>query len=437
MKFSYRSLKIVLTAVIAILFCIHSQAQVQVTMHNDTTCRPDTVQVGVSAGNISHIASFDLVFTFDNTILRFDSIFYAIPFFDGYMTAELLDPSTVKLHWDSSLALYQADEALMFKLQFTAIGTGLTALTWDLASSAFTDDSGNPVDKIMTDATVRVSQKTLHYTLAQIMEGCLKEEKGRYAISITSGEPPYEIDWHGGFLNPGNDTIVLGLTGGKHKLTIIDNKGCRYDTTYNVRIKPAPPIRIYTEEEKPYVILQKPDIQFYSNIDSINSVDNSIPNWQWNFGEPDSSRSTEANPMHTFKTAFTVLENGGSSYEVRLWAINNDGCDTTVYKEVDIERPKPVVYNVITPNGDGKNELLTIRGSENPDLEDWFINEFYDRFELMIYDRNGKKIFESNDYKNDWDGGGHADGTYFYVLMCHGRFGDETFQGAVMILTGK
>jgi len=33
-----------------------------------------------------------------------------------------------------------------------------------------------------------------------------------------------------------------------------------------------------------------------------------------------------------------------------------------------------------------------------------------------IYNRWGRKVFENNDYKNDWDGEKFAEGVYFYIL---------------------
>lgn len=436
MKCSKKCYKAALILFLAAFSWFQPAAQSVVKLVSDTTCRPDTIQISLVGGQIPDVYSFELIFSFDPTKLRFDSIFYSMSFLDGFVVSELVNPSTLRLTWDSVIPLRIVSERPMFRLQFSAIGEGISPLSWDL-SSKLLDIDGLPVATGFFDGQVLINSKAIQYTLTQILEGCRKEEKGRYAISVTSGSPPYRYDWHGGFLNPGVDTVVLGLAGGQHPLTIFDQKGCRHDTTYSVKVKPSPKIRMYTEPANTYVILQKPDIQFYSNIDSINFADNSISNWQWSFGEPDSSRSVETNPRHTFTTAFSVLEKGGTSYTVRLWAINTDGCDSTVYKEIEIERPKPKVYNVITPNGDMKNELFVVRGSENPDLEDWVLNDFYDRTELLVYDRNGRKVYESADYQNDWDGGGHAAGTYFYVLKCYGRFGEETYQGSMMILRGE
>lgn len=68
-----------------------------------------------------------------------------------------------------------------------------------------------------------------------------------------------------------------------------------------------------------------------------------------------------------------------------------------------------VLNNVITPNGDGKNDLLLMRGLEN-----------YPGSRLSIYDRAGRIIYTVIDYKNNWDGRVNGvilnEDTYFYVL---------------------
>ena len=57
------------------------------------------------------------------------------------------------------------------------------------------------------------------------------------------------------------------------------------------------------------------------------------------------------------------------------------------------------------------------------------INDFYISNELIISNRWGQKVYECKNYLNDWDGDQLADGVYFYVLKCQGKFKDETFRG--------
>jgi len=65
-----------------------------------------------------------------------------------------------------------------------------------------------------------------------------------------------------------------------------------------------------------------------------------------------------------------------------------------------------IIPNVITPNGDGTNEMFTIQN-----LMNWEFRE------LTIFSRWGTIVYRSEDYQNDWNGGGVSDGVYFGVLL--------------------
>lgn len=63
------------------------------------------------------------------------------------------------------------------------------------------------------------------------------------------------------------------------------------------------------------------------------------------------------------------------------------------------------IPNVITPNGDGKNDTFRIVGLES------FMTK-----KLRIFNRFGNEVYRSDDYQNDWAGNGLNEGTYFYYL---------------------
>ena len=42
--------------------------------------------------------------------------------------------------------------------------------------------------------------------------------------------------------------------------------------------------------------------------------------------------------------------------------------------------------------------------------------DFYPNNELLVFNRWGNLIYEKASYKNDWNGGDNADGTYFFLL---------------------
>lgn len=78
------------------------------------------------------------------------------------------------------------------------------------------------------------------------------------------------------------------------------------------------------------------------------------------------------------------------------------------YSMIGAAEPCEVVVkstNVFTPNGDGVNDVLRFD-----------LIEIYPGSKLQVWNRWGRLVYENQDYRNDWDGEGLKEGTYFYVL---------------------
>jgi len=83
-----------------------------------------------------------------------------------------------------------------------------------------------------------------------------------------------------------------------------------------------------------------------------------------------------------------------------------------------------VITNVFTPNGDGVNDTFVI-----PHLETYLENE------ITIINRWGNVVYQKTNYKNDWDGSGLVEGTYFYVLRAKNKTGVwDTYKGYLTLL---
>jgi gliding motility-associated-like protein len=67
------------------------------------------------------------------------------------------------------------------------------------------------------------------------------------------------------------------------------------------------------------------------------------------------------------------------------------------------------VFNAISPNGDGKNDVLTIEGLHN-----------FPNHTVCVFNRWGNEVFKTKAYQNDWGGLWNGkelpDGTYFYWI---------------------
>ncbi|HTH83558.1 MAG TPA: gliding motility-associated C-terminal domain-containing protein [Mucilaginibacter sp.] len=86
-----------------------------------------------------------------------------------------------------------------------------------------------------------------------------------------------------------------------------------------------------------------------------------------------------------------------------------------------------VVPNVFTPNGDGKNDTFTIPGLDT-----------YSDNEIVIINRWGNTVYQKTNYKNDWDGSGLVEGTYFYLLRAKNKAGVwDVYKGYLTLLRTK
>lgn len=116
--------------------------------------------------------------------------------------------------------------------------------------------------------------------------------------------------------------------------------------------------------------------------DFSNKSQNAIT-FNWNFGDGEGSQ--DMNPSHTYKRS--------GNYSVCLVAFNKEGCSDTVCKPLVADvKPLADVPSAFSPNGDGKNDILYVRGYGVQTVN------------LRIYNRWGQKVFETNDMEVGWDG---------------------------------
>lgn len=105
--------------------------------------------------------------------------------------------------------------------------------------------------------------------------------------------------------------------------------------------------------------------------------------YNWTFG--DGGTSTEENPVHQYQRT--------GDYQVCLTAINQHGCRDKICKTVTADvRPLIDVPTAFTPNGDGTNDILYVRGYGIESME------------FRVFNRWGEMVFESTNQNIGWDG---------------------------------
>jgi gliding motility-associated-like protein len=74
-------------------------------------------------------------------------------------------------------------------------------------------------------------------------------------------------------------------------------------------------------------------------------------------------------------------------------------------------------------NGDGINDVLKISNLESLKY-----------CQIEIFNRWGKTVYISYDYKNNWDGEGVADGVYYYSVFYESWFGKGEIRGFIYVI---
>jgi gliding motility-associated-like protein len=138
----------------------------------------------------------------------------------------------------------------------------------------------------------------------------------------------------------------------------------------------------------------------------------------WNFGDPISganNSSSSLNPTHQFSETGTYQITATVEFDCYTETVTQNitlaDCSDTLSPNLPFEFP-----NVISPNGDGINDLFEIQNlPENT--------------EVIILNRWGNTVFSSANYQNNWDGKDTSgnklvDGVYTYKFKTeHGKVG--------------
>jgi gliding motility-associated-like protein len=208
---------------------------------------------------------------------------------------------------------------------------------------------------------------------------------GNEPVTLTTTEQYDSYAWSTGSTEP---SIVVGA--GTYWVTV-DNGGCA-GTTPLFNIIPA------SDPQASFTTDPLPPQNVGVTVDMINnSTGNGAPliEHHWTFGTS-GAESFDHSPTHTFNTPGTHF--------ITLVVTASDGCTDTATVAYAVIPEAVQIVNVITPNGDGVNDVLVFENAQ------YFGNE------LFIFDRWGTTVYEQRNYQNNWRASDVTDGTYFFVL---------------------
>lgn len=282
---------------------------------------------------------------------------------------------------------------------------------------------------------------------------------------VQGGSPPYNFAWADTSVATFNTCIPLEVCWGDYTITVVDNENCEDEVVINIpetegyidqftasvviESEGAPP---YTyawylngsllEEETEAALLSNMCAGFYEAV--VTDYLGCSYIFELTIDELESNLVEEVDCFDTQLITLEASAQGGTAPYAYLWSTgettdiitnlspqayslqltDNNGC--TLTKEVAIPLiTDSCLYNAFSPNGDLVNDVWVI----NPSF-------LYEDSEVKIYNRWGKKVFDSVGYQEPWKGTNNAgnplsEGVYFYVVLLH--HDEEPLKGNVTI----
>lgn len=174
-------------------------------------------------------------------------------------------------------------------------------------------------------------------------------------------------------------------------LTVTDPEGCVFDTTV------IDAITMYAEPVAEFSTSPNNPTLINSTIQFVNESEGAVE-WYWIFDTINQlGEAFEESPFYVFPDQLP------DEYFNRLSVTNEFGCVDFITKMLVIEEDLTLyVPNSFSPNGDGKNDFFYIKSRE--------IDPIF--FHLIIFDRWGKVVFESNNIHEKWNG--TSNGSEYY-----------------------
>jgi len=255
-----------------------------------------------------------------------------------------------------------------------------------------------------TNFVILSSPPQLTLTLTPTDETCWHSCNGQIATQLTgSYDPPVSYIWN---TLPGQTSATAqNLCPGDYTVTVTySTSNCHVNQTANISTQTLINAYFSTNPDPPSGFA--PFTISFNSGGSTGAV-----TYSWDFGDG-SPHNTTPNPTHDYPNM------GNYTVTLTVTSGSPNNCTSTYTVIVEVIQPSSMsVYNIITPNGDGLNDVFTVE------------SEGIQTFKINIYNRWGKRVytFEQDAFSNLkekhllWDGNSNgggkcADGTYYYII---------------------
>lgn len=235
---------------------------------------------------------------------------------------------------------------------------------------------------------------------------CNGGNDGKINVTVTSGSGSFSYSWSDGRTTGNRDSLMAG----SYTVKVTDNRyGCFVNKTFTVA--QADSLMIAGSAMKDSCL---PGFDGSITVQVSGGTSPYTYSWTDNV-----SSSFTASMLAPKDYTVTVTDNKGCM-AAATYTVSSANCDFTIN-----------IHDVITPNGDGKNDEMVIEGIE-----------FYPNSLLQVVDKWGDLVYEKRNYDNSFrgvnskSGAELPSGTYYYILQLNEQNklgGENTFKGSLLI----
>ena len=325
---------------------------------------------------------------------------------------------------DVTIASVQGDQPTApAQTGFTlALGNELTDPgTYQLTITAVSGNVEDLCGNIVLDTTVPVEiGAPLTYTV-EVTPAC-NATNGAIAVQHTGGgvEPVSFALESAPILNG----TASGLALGNYTLTVNDAGGCVIEEEVQV---PNHAIFLQLAQQQDSLSCATPTVTITGV--TVQPFQEVVYSW---------SGVTDEGTLSNFSSAEEPSVSQPGTYTLVVTHVES-GCSASASVQVfpsgtpDLDLGTIVLPNVISPNGDGQNDLWRPFSLEDPDRD---ITTAFDSYSLTILNRWGQVVHEGSSSRS-WSARDVAAGTYYYEVSYRAECGtvvDGTFTGSITVL---
>jgi gliding motility-associated-like protein len=356
---------------------------------NDEVCKGETAQIPLTVTNFQGITSFHIVLNYDPLKVKCLSNYAnGNPSLQSNMVLTVDQVAgEITIDWNSSSSLTLPGTITLLDLVFETLQAGISDVAWINANNTswFTVEAGLNVIPVFNKGVITINDRPT--VSIEPLARCLGEPVTLVPSINPAGNYTYEWTLPDGSTKTASqiDLPSTSMTNaGTYRVVVNNVFQCSASASMNLTVHPLP-----------YALFNN-DTTIYFEDSYTLSANEGYESYLWSSGEQTSS--------------INITAEGTYSVDITDFS----GCSSTYRATLTLLSKKPFSFNLpnaFFPDGNGRND------SFRPVTDYEQITEF----NMIIYNRWGQQIFETNDAEEGWngkvDGQLSPRGLYYWLLV--------------------